>query len=192
MATNYRTIPDLTPQEIERFWSKVDKTPGHGPRGECWLWNGLRNNYGYGLFTFRNIKLRAHRVAYRLTTGIDPGTLEVCHKCDTPSCVRCLFIGTRLENARDAMVKNRTSKGDRHRLALAGKMASGDKHGLALHPEARPRGESHGNAILTERSVREIRERAKCGELRSRIAASLGLKASLIGKIVRRDSWKHV
>jgi hypothetical protein len=51
MAKGNRTpkpIPPLTEKDIQRFWSYVNKAPGHGPNGECWVCVlAPRNNKGY-------------------------------------------------------------------------------------------------------------------------------------------------
>lgn len=73
----------------DRFWAKVDKTPGHGPWGDCWLWTAAAYQNGYGYIweghTGSRIGRRvyAHRVAFLLGNGIDPGDLNVCHSCDS-------------------------------------------------------------------------------------------------------------
>lgn len=89
-----------------RFWKFVQKTNG------CWLWTGAKNARGYGYFWFGqgiNIHKAAHAswflaFGYRVPTGLD-----LCHRCDNPSCVNPehLFIGTRSDNVQDALLKNR-------------------------------------------------------------------------------------
>lgn len=98
---------ELTPQEIERFWSKVDRN------GSCWEWTKHFNNRGYGRFTVhrpggQRLQLLAHRVAYALTSG-DPGALVVRHKCDNPPCCNPtdLIVGTYRDNNLDALERGR-------------------------------------------------------------------------------------
>lgn len=71
--------------KIERFWSKVEKTDS------CWMWNGYRNNAGYGVFyDSKHPKKKnqpAHRVSYLLTKGEIPEGLVLDHLCRVPPCV---------------------------------------------------------------------------------------------------------
>jgi hypothetical protein len=96
----------------ERFWAKVDKTPGHGPKGKCWVWTASKNKKGYGRFG----KKKAHRVAYELRRGPIPEGMILLHSCDFPSCVKVthLTVGTHLLNKHDCMKKKRHAYGERH------------------------------------------------------------------------------
>jgi hypothetical protein len=91
---------------MERFWSKVERTDG------CWLWRGKRKRSGYGVFSFRGKRVRAHRMAWRLEHGSVPSDRLVCHRCDQPACVRPehLFLGTSADNMRDMRSKGRAPK----------------------------------------------------------------------------------
>lgn len=88
----------------DRFWEKVDQ------RGDgCWEWTAALDTNGYGHFIIEGRNHAASRVAWMLTHGpIDAG-LFVCHRCDNPPCCRPdhLFLGTALDNARDAVAKGR-------------------------------------------------------------------------------------
>jgi len=100
-------IERLSQQEIERFWSKVQRGDG------CWLWTGEINNQGYGRFcTWRGGRKRffAHRLAYELTRGPLEG-LMARHRCDNPPCCNPdhLDPGTQQDNMRDARKRGRTN-----------------------------------------------------------------------------------
>jgi hypothetical protein len=122
----------------ERFWEKVNKTE------TCWLWTGATLGSGYGSI-FVELPRRAdqaHRVSWKMAFGeINPG-LSVCHKCDTPLCVRPdhLFLGTAKENCADMHQKKRwrspwiSRKPALSREAVADIIAN---RGLSLHELAR-------------------------------------------------------
>jgi DNA invertase Pin-like site-specific DNA recombinase len=58
------------------------------------------------------------------------------------------------------------------------------------HPS---RGSTNGQAKLTEDDVREIRRLYATGNFTQReLALEFGIARSAIGKIVRRQAWKHV
>ncbi len=101
-------IPDLTPAEIARFYSKLHLV-GCGVR---WAGGDL-NNHGYGRFAIyrdgKRIRILAHRLAYKLAIGDEPGEAVVRHGCDTPPCCTpdCLETGTQAANVYDAVVRDR-------------------------------------------------------------------------------------
>lgn len=105
-----------------RFWAKVDKSPGYGPNGDCWVWTGSlpsrgdHDKYGrYGQLAVRSPigyrPVRAHILSFFLATGelVYGRSQCVCHTCDNPPCVRPdhLWKGTHSDNLRDAQTKGR-------------------------------------------------------------------------------------
>ena len=92
-----------------RFSSKIDKSPGQGPNGDCWFWTGAVAGYRYGHLSINGGVKKAHRVAYELFVGPIPPGMRVLHQCDAPLCVRTdhLFLGTMLDNTLDMVRKGR-------------------------------------------------------------------------------------
>jgi hypothetical protein len=105
----------LTKSDAERFWTKVDKTPGHGPNGDCWLWTASQRSDRYGVFGLDGVRAAAHRVAFRLAGGkLKPGHV-VMHTCDVRLCCNPahLRLGTQHDNVRDAVAKGLMRRGGR-------------------------------------------------------------------------------
>lgn len=157
-------IPGTTGRPIaERFWEKVDFS---GPEtrpglGACWLWTGHTNS-GYGAFRVGDSFQGAHRVAWVLQNGPIPPGMCVLHSCDVRSCVRHLFLGTKKDNARDALKKGRL-KSQHH--------------------------ETNSNARINMSIARQIR--LECGEGNSQlsVAKKFGISESQVNNIVHHRQW---
>jgi hypothetical protein len=118
---------DLPPKpqvdDVAAFWAKVNKdgpVPEHCPElGPCWLWTIGHDEQGYGIFyyhdeTGKQRKTRAHRwllghLRGRPLSRKVVGEEDGCHRCDNPPCVNPahLYIGTRKQNAADAVARKR-------------------------------------------------------------------------------------
>ena len=99
----------LHPQDIERFWSKVEIA---GP-DDCWQWKGSKTTAGYGNIRINHGNLYAHRVSWFIKNGPIPNDMYICHTCDAPACAnpRHLFLGTPSDNTQDMMKKKRDFRG---------------------------------------------------------------------------------
>lgn len=151
---------------IERFWSKVQ----HGADCECWLWRAALL-HGYGYTSYRYKTLRAHRVAYVLSYGIDLQEDQcVCHSCDNPACVNPnhLWVGTHADNVRDKVQKGR-------QRALSG--------------------EQNPNTRLSDHDIRQIRQLYEEGISQKELAALFEISQPYVSRLVngkRRIETKEI
>lgn len=180
----------------ERFWEKVNKNgpvPPHRPElGPCWIWTAaIHVRTGYGLFAISRCKmLGAHRVAWHLSSGEEPGDMQVLHKCDNRACVNPghLFLGTHDDNMQDKASKGRAPRGDlngahKHR----DRMRRGDEHGSVTHPEA-----FRKHATVTPADVVKMRRLYGDGVPVKKIAEEIGCSYGVAYNAVRGLCWKRV
>lgn len=166
----------------------------------CWLWQGALRGKGYAATSWRDRPIEAHRLVWILIHGEPPPKLEVCHTCDVRHCINPehLWLGTRKQNAQDAVCKGRTAVGDKNgarrpeerlRRSLA---IRGDRHPSVLYPELIARGEQLSNKF-TEAHIVAIRlEYAKGRTTHERLAVKHMCSRALITLIVNRKIWRHV
>jgi hypothetical protein len=113
----------------------------------------------------------AHRVAWTLTAGSDPGSMFVCHRCDAPPCCNPahLFLGDQTANMADMIAKGR------------------EDHSLVL------RGADNGHAKLTDAHVVEIwRLHLHEGLGERLLGAQFGVTPANIHMILSGQTWKHL
>ena len=139
------------------------------PNG-CLIFNGWKNERGYGRVRAGGTGHPAHTFAWEVANGRSmPDGMIGCHTCpggDNPSCVEPTHIwpGTNAENNADAARKGRLRKGSQHPCSK-----------------------------LTEDDVRDIRSTYDPGVISQQtLAFEYGVSQVLIGKIVRREVWTHV
>lgn len=152
---------------MEKWLSQVDKTPGQGPNGDCWIWTGQTKRGNYGVFYWPLLRVMgAHIASYCLHTGdMSTSGFAICHHCDNPPCVNPahLFKGTHSDNVQDAMEK--------------GRMALGDKN---------------PNAKLTDEEAAEIKRRKANGEKTSVLMVEFGVSKPTIDRVARGYSFSHL
>jgi len=178
--------PYFTPDAIDKFWSRVDRSGGPDA---CWPWTRGRFKAGYGSLYVgggrKNPKhIATHVFSYILAYGPLDADHEVCHRCDYPACVNPahLFAASHADNMRDMREKGRGSAPPRHAI--------------------RVRGEQTPSAKLTEDDVRAIRaryspgrrtkERAARQPTLGELAAEYGVSDMVIHNVAARKTWKHV
>lgn len=150
----------------DRFWGKVEVTPG------CWLWMGARDTNGYGNFYLAGRTTKAHRFALETVCGPLGIGMQACHRCDNPPCVRPdhLFPGTALENQRDSVTKGRS---------------------LSPGPRRASRGEDRWSAKVNAVQVAELRALYATGEWRQRdLGIRFGIGQAQVSRIVNGRKWK--
>lgn len=154
------------------FWRRVDKTPGHGPDGDCWVWTEGFNSTGYGQFNIprylnggKKVVRKSHQMAYELTHGKISEGQSVCHTCDNRPCCNPnhLWLGTRAENIADMVAKDRQAKG-----------------------------EQVGSAKLTEEEVEQIIALINSGKSLGDIALMFNTSRQNVWKISKGLRWKHL
>ena len=178
----------------DRFWAFVTRSDDG-----CWIWNGGRDQDGYGICKSDGRNRRATHIALELSQNIMvPKGALVMHYCDNPPCVRPshLKIGTPKLNSEDMVAKGRSCVGNRNPSRIyPERLPRGSKHWTIREPErakllGRKRaGELHGNAKLTNAIVDEIRVRRAAGESQASLALEFGLNQSTISRIHTRKRW---
>lgn len=162
MATQRSTTPELTQQDVHRFWSHVDRrTPE-----ECWPWKRYARRYGH--VRIGQKMMTTHRIAFLITYGYWPPL--IMHTCDNPPCCNPFHLrtGTQKDNVHDMVQKGR------NRYTPFG------------------RGAANVSAKLTAPQVTEIRHRYEHEDIsQDQLAWEYGISQTGISKIVRRTNWKY-
>ncbi len=136
---------------------------------DCILWLGNFDKKGYGRIHFTDATIKAHRVSYCISRGIDISEISglvIMHSCDNPSCVnpKHLSAGSQLDNVSDRFKKERCAKG-----------------------------ELNGFSKLTEADVLHIRSiysKHKKGFGSVSLGKKYGVHHSTILRVINGESWK--
>ena len=156
--------------EVEaRFWARINKKQGHGPKGECWVLSRQVDPKRYAKFAWvengERKSMDAHRFVLTLTLGRIPEGLAT-HSCDFRPCCNPSHIneGTYKTNMQECKERGR----------------------LSLSPGAR----NPKAAKLSEVQVTEIRSLKRIGYSNRELGERFGVAHTTIGNIDRGIHWR--
>ena len=152
----------LSLKDLKRFFSKLTTV------GNCWIWVGSKNQYGYGHMSVQKKLIPAHRISFSVLVGKIPDKAWVLHKkcCASRACVNPdhLYLGDNTDNVAD-------------RIAWGKNLC----------------GEEHGSSKLSNKEIKGIRLCWKIGNLKAaEIAEMYGVSEGHIYKIVSGRAWAHI
>lgn len=92
---------------LERLLNKIEINDAT----DCWIWQGGKNNIGYGMIRHDDKMRTTHRVSYEVHKGNIPKGMCVLHSCDNPLCCNPnhLRLGTHKDNTQDMIRKGRSN-----------------------------------------------------------------------------------
>lgn len=113
----------------------------------------------------------AARLAFQASKGFLHPKAIVRHTCDNPKCVNPnhLVSGTHAQNVHDMM-----------------------ERGRAKFSENNPVGSMHGQSVLVEGQVVEIKRRLLGGEHYGALAREFGLSSGAMWCLANGKTWRHV
>ena len=155
--------------EVEAsFLRRLDKNPGYGPAGDCWILRGHTDFSRYGKFYFRDENGKRSMDAHRFSLSLSLGRLpngDSRHTCHFRPCCRPdhLVEGTRRENMADAIEAGRTLRGEKNPLSK-----------------------------LTAAKVAEIKALRRLGVGQRQVAKQFGIAKTTVQHIEKGRLWKHV
>lgn len=114
-------LPVMNAKRIARFEQRVDRSAGSSA---CHPFRRASHRQGYGFVQgsvdYRAYSFLAHRVAWAIAHGREPGKRVVRHSCDNPPCCNPahLLLGTHKDNHADAVERARLPHPDDPCLSL--------------------------------------------------------------------------
>lgn len=195
---NFQNEKDRTAL-LERLHEDVVQVPSPYPDlpGDCRIPKCRINADGslqnkYTLMRVNGVNMGRHVVALALKLGVLPDRgLVARHMCDRKGCCESehLEVGTRDDNRRDAIVRNRIARGLRH--------------GAYTHPECFQRGQKNRMAKITDEIAAGIKwclahvdewwqtERAPGYDTKTAVAIHFNVPVTTV-KGVQQDAWNHI
>ena len=125
------SLPNISQADLDRFWSKVEKTE------TCWNWLGWKTNVGYGQFKINYKNVLSHRFSYIICKGEIIGELYIDHLCRNRGCCNPehMELVTHRENTMRGY--NPASLNSKKTHCVRGHLLSGDN--LYLSPKSKQR-----------------------------------------------------
>lgn len=147
---------------------------------DCVLWDRCIQRNGYGRIRHNGKTYYVHRFVWEQTYHRSiPKGMDVRHKCDVRHCInpKHLELGTRFENMRDCVDRNRISHGEKHKTIMQVVAAKGT---------------DHGHAKLTNAAIRYIRRALAQGATKASLARRFGTHPMTVRAVELRRTWRHV
>lgn len=95
-------------------------------------------------------------------------------------------------NNRASNLEWTTQRGNIEHAKIAGRLATGDRHGRHTMPERSARGERSGRSVMTAEHVVEMRALRASGWSLDRLVEKFGFKKTTICAVCKRKNWKHI